>query len=227
MKKILIGSYILIIIGIIVVISNSNILNKKDSKAIAAGERVFNKQCLICHGETGKGEGTNAGTALNNQHFLSSVSNKDLYNYVKYGREGTAMPAYGPRLSEKDLKNLVAFIRDWQTEEVKMDVPKTVVGDSANGKHLYNDYCMNCHGEAGAGKLKIGPALANPQYLKYTTDQQIWTDIAYGRENTRMGPSLKGLEGARQLKKGDITDIVSYIRTIKINQETQNGYLKP
>lgn len=227
MKKILIGSYILIIIGIIAVISNSPILPNKNSRAIAAGEKIYIKQCLICHGETGKGEGTNAGTALNNQHFLSTVSNKDLYNYVKYGREGTAMPAYGPRLSEKDLKNLVVFIREWQTKEIKMEVPKTVAGDPENGNKMYNLYCMNCHGEAGAGKLKMGPALANPQYLKYTTDQQIWTDTAYGREETRMGPSLKGLEGVRQLKKEDISDIVSYIRTIKTKEEPQNNYLKP
>ncbi len=116
MKKILIGSYILIIIGIIAVLGNSGIFHSKDSKAIAAGEKIYIKQCLICHSETGKGEGKNAGTALNNQNFLSTVSNKDLYHYVKYGREGTAMPAYGPRLSEKDLNNLVAYIRDWQTE---------------------------------------------------------------------------------------------------------------
>jgi cytochrome c oxidase cbb3-type subunit 3 len=227
MKKILIGSYILIIIGIIVVINNSNILDNKNYKNIAAGEKVYNKQCLLCHGKTGKGEGTNAGTALNNQHFLSSISNEDLYYYVKYGREETAMPAYGPRLSEKDLKNLVMFIREWQTEEIKMDVPKNLAGDSVKGKELYTVYCMNCHGEAGAGKLKMGPALANPQYLKYTTDQQIWTDTAYGREETRMGPSLKGLEGVRQLNKEDITDIVSYIRNIKPTEQTKKDYLKP
>jgi cytochrome c oxidase cbb3-type subunit 3 len=217
----------LIIIGIIVVINNSNILDNKNYKNIAAGEKVYNKQCLLCHGKTGKGEGTNAGTALNNQHFLSSISNEDLYYYVKYGREETAMPAYGPRLSEKDLKNLVMFIREWQTEEIKMDVPKNLAGDSVKGKELYTVYCMNCHGEAGAGKLKMGPALANPQYLKYTTDQQIWTDTAYGREETRMGPSLKGLEGVRQLNKEDITDIVSYIRNIKPTEQTKKDYLKP
>ncbi|WP_066060635.1 c-type cytochrome [Neobacillus soli] len=227
MKKILIGSYILIIIGIIAVISNSIIINGKDSKAATAGEKVYNKQCLLCHGETGKGEGANAGTALNNQHFLNTVSNKDLYNYIKHGRIGTAMPAYGPRLSEKDLNNLVAFIRNWQTKEIEMEVPRTIAGDPENGKKQYNVYCMNCHGEAGAGKFKMGPALANPQYLKYTTDKQIWTDTAYGREETRMGPSLKGLEGVRQLKKADISDIVSYIRSINPKEETQNDYLKP
>jgi cytochrome c oxidase cbb3-type subunit 3 len=61
----------------------------------------------------------------------------------------------------------------------------------------------------------MGPALSNAQYLKYTTDRQIWIGAAYGREDTRMGPSLKGLEGARQIKKNDISDIVSYIRSLQ------------
>ena len=215
MKKILIGSYILIIIGIIVCINNSHLFEGNSSKAVTAGEKLYKKNCLVCHGETGRGEGANAGTAINSQKFLSSVSDKDLYNYVKYGREGTGMPAYGPRLSEKQLTNLVAFMRDWQTEEMKFDVPKTIEGDLDRGKAQYNLYCLNCHGEAGAGKIKMGTALANPQYLKYTSDKQIWISTAYGREETRMGPSLKGLEGARQLKKEDITDIVTYIRSLE------------
>ncbi|MEH7335467.1 c-type cytochrome [Neobacillus drentensis] len=213
MKKILIGSYILIITGIIFCIGNSDFFNSKNSKSIAAGEKVYNKNCLICHGKTGKGEGLKVGTAINNQHLLSSVSNKDLYNYVKFGREATTMPAYGSSLSEKDLKNLVAFLRDWQTEEIKFNAPKTFSGNPEKGKKKYNMYCLTCHGEAGSGKQKMGTALSNPMYLKYTTNKQIWIDIAYGREETRMGPSLKGLDGARQLKEKDISDIVSYIRS--------------
>lgn len=215
MKKILIGFYILIIIGIIVCISNSGIFNSKKSEAITAGEKIYKKNCISCHGETGKGEGSKTGTALNSQNFLSNVSDKDLYNYVKYGRDGTVMPSYGPRLSDKGLKNLVAFIRDWQTKEIEYDVPKTISGDPERGRAQFNLYCLNCHGEAGIGKEKMGTALSNPQYLKYTTDKQIWIDAAYGREETRMGPSLKGLEGARQLKEKDISDIVTYIRTLE------------
>jgi len=215
MKKILIGFYILIIIGIIVCLSNSHIFDSKKSEAIAAGEKIYKKNCISCHGKTGKGEGLKTGTALNSQNFLSSVSDKDLYNFVKYGREGTVMPAYGPRMSEKDLRSLVAFIRDWQTEEKEFEVPKTVSGDPVRGKAQYNLYCLNCHGEAGAGKDKMGTALSSPQYLEYNTDKQIWIDAAYGREDTRMGPSLKGLEGVRQLKEKDINDIVTYIRSLE------------
>lgn len=125
------------------------------------------------------------------------------------------MPAYGPRLSENELKNLVVYIRNWQTEDIQFKVPETITGNPAYGKKLYHLYCQNCHMEAGAGMLRMGTALSHPQYLKFTTDEQIWISIAYGREETRMGPSLKGLDGVRQLKKQDITDIVMYIRSLE------------
>lgn len=227
MKKILIGSYILIIIGIIFILGNSSLFNSEKSKAIAAGEKVYNKNCLLCHGDTGKGEGKNAGTAINNQNFLSTVTDNDLYNYVKYGREGTGMPAYGPRISEKDLNNLVAFIRNWQNKTIKFDVPNTISGNPEQGMKRYNVYCVNCHGEFGEGKLKMGSALSNPQFLKYTTDKQIWITTAYGREETRMGPSLKGLDGVRQLSKEDINDIIAYVRSIKPLEKKIENQLKP
>ncbi|HJV32012.1 MAG TPA: c-type cytochrome [Bacillales bacterium] len=216
MKKKLIGSYLFIVITVITIIGINNLKdNSKDSKAIAAGETVYNEQCMACHGATGKGEGAKAGTALNNQHFLNSVSDKDIYHDIKDGREGTTMPAFSTRVSEKDLNHLVAFIRDWQTEELKFTVPKTISGNIENGKKLYNLYCLSCHGETGAGKTNMGTSLSSPQYLKYTTDKQIWITTAYGREDTRMGPSLKGEEGVRQLKKSDITDIVTYVRSFQ------------
>jgi mono/diheme cytochrome c family protein len=215
MKKLLYGLYIIIIIGIIICIINSGIFSSENAKAVAAGEKVYQKQCLICHGDNGKGEGKNAGTALNNQQYLNTVSDKDIFNSVKFGREGTGMPNYGPRLSEDELNNVVAFIRNWQSEEIEFEVPKTIAGNLVNGEKLYNLYCINCHGEAGAGKLKMGTALSNPQYLKYTTDKQIWIGTAYGRDDTRMAASLKGLDGVRQLKEKEISDIVTYIRSLE------------
>lgn len=215
MRKILIGSYILVMFIVIFAISNGELIDGKKSKAVAAGEKLYLQYCLACHGETGKGEGKRAGTAINNQHFLSSVSDEDLYNYVKFGRKDTDMHAYGTSLSDEDIHKLVVFIRHWQTEKISFEAPNVIAGDPDQGRGKYNLYCLSCHGEAGEGKIKMGTALANPQYLKYTSDRQIWITTAYGREETRMGPSLKGLEGARQLKKQDISDIVSYIRSLE------------
>ncbi|NHM32215.1 cytochrome c [Neobacillus terrae] len=215
MKKLLIGIYILIIVGIVFIINNNSLKDKKNDKAINAGEKIYKQQCFVCHGDTGKGEGAKAGTAINNQHFLSSVSNKDLYNYVKFGREGTAMPSYQGKVSENDLKNLVAYMRGWQNEDLNLKAPTAISGDPENGKKIYGLYCMSCHWGNGAGREKMGTVLSNPQYLKYTTDRQIWIGTAYGREDTRMGPSLKGEEGVRQLKEKDISDVVSYIRSLQ------------
>lgn len=217
MKKILIGVYFLITIGIIIVICTSyfNGNSKKDNQAILAGEKIYQQQsCAVCHGKTGKGEGTKVGTALNNQNFLNTVSAKDLTNYIKYGRPGTAMPGYNSRITEKDMKNLVAYIQNWQTKKINFTAPNVISGNPKNGKQLYQLYCRTCHGENGSGVANAAPSLANPQYLKYTSDKQIWITTAYGRENTSMGPSLKGQSGVRQLTKENITDIVSYIRSL-------------
>ncbi|MDP4161585.1 MAG: c-type cytochrome [Bacillota bacterium] len=215
MKKILIGSYILITVGIIFVISQNSFSSTKDVKSIQAGEKLYKQQCAACHGETGKGEGEKAGTSLNNKQFLSTFSDKDLYNSVKFGREGTPMQGYKDKLSEKQLKQLIAYMRNWQEEQIQFIAPIKIEGDPENGKRLYGLYCLSCHGDAGTGKVKMGTALANPQYLQYTTDKQIWIGTAYGREQTRMNPSLKGLEGVRQLKEKEISDVVSYIRSLQ------------
>lgn len=216
MKKILIGLYLLIIIAVIVLLARNHFSVNKDNQAISAGEKLYTKQlCALCHGKNGEGGGSNAGTALNNQNFLNTFSDSDLFNAIKYGRLGTAMPDFGPRMSDKDIHNLVTYIRNWQTEEIKLTAPKVIAGNPANGKRLYQLYCQTCHGKNGTGMLKMGPALANPQFLKYTSDQQIWISAAYGRENTRMGPSLKGEDGVRQLTKEEISDVVTYIRSLQ------------
>jgi cytochrome c oxidase cbb3-type subunit III len=213
-KKILIGIYILITIGIIFLLFQLNPKEKKDIVAIEAGEKLYMQMCASCHGDTGLGEGAKQGTALNNQEFLNTVSDQDLYHYVKSGREGTIMPNY-EFLSDEQLNQLVAFMRDWQTEKIHFEAPEKISGDIENGKKVYGLYCLSCHGVDGVGKKKMGTALSNPEYLKYTTDQQIWISTAYGRDKTRMAASLEGLEGVRQLSKEEITDVISFIRSFE------------
>jgi cytochrome c oxidase cbb3-type subunit III len=213
-KKILIGIYILVTLGIIFLLIQLNPKEKKDLVAIEAGEKLYMQMCSSCHGNSGLGEGAKQGTALNNQQFLNTVSNQDIIHYVKYGREGTIMPDY-KFLSDEQLNQLVAFMRDWQTEKIHFDTPETISGDIDNGEKVYGLYCLSCHGVDGVGKKKMGTALSNPQYLKYTTDQQIWISTAYGRDKTRMSASLEGLEGVRQLSKDEITDVISFIRSFE------------
>jgi cytochrome c oxidase cbb3-type subunit 3 len=216
MKKIVLVLSLLLVAGTIYVGSTLGLKEDTQNQVLAReGEKMYTQMCAACHGKTGLGEGKFSGTALNNQQFLSSVSDEDLFNYIKFGRVEAYMPEYGSVLKEEEIRKLTAFVRSWQQKKLTNDVPDQIAGNPGNGKKLYGLYCLSCHGESGQGKKGMGTALGNQEYLTYTSDQQIWIATAYGRDETRMGPSLKGLEGVRQLKKQDISDITSYIRGLK------------
>lgn len=211
MKKLLIplGAIMIVLIISRIIFEQST---KEERAFIEQGAKLYNQLCLNCHGENGQGEGELPGTNLNNRNFLNTYSNDDLYNQIMAGRVAARMPEYGSILSETEINQLVSLIRSWQTESIDLEAPTAFNGDSVNGGKLYELYCANCHGLTGSGLNSTAAALGNPDFLDYTTDEQIWKSAAYGRENTRMGPSLKGLTGVRQLDEQQITDIVSYIR---------------
>jgi mono/diheme cytochrome c family protein len=186
--------------------------SKEERKFIEEGEKLYNQLCLACHGENGKGEGTLAGTALNNQNYLSIYTNEDILNQIQHGRPEAMMPEYGSILEDEQISQLVSYIRSWQTKPLENQAPSALDGNPLNGQKLYNLYCANCHGMTGSGLKGTATALAHPNRIQQTTDEQMWLSAAYGRENTRMGPSLKGLDGVRQLEEQQITDIITYIR---------------
>jgi len=209
MKKIFIG---IAVFSLVVAVAFVSFFQRKEMKeSIENGRQVYTQLCLDCHGENGKGEGSLIGTSINNQHFLSVFSNEDIINMIENGRPDAKMPAYS-FLEKGDRENLVSFIRSWQTKPLKLEEPSIIEGNAENGKQLYQSYCMTCHGQTGSGFSTAAAAIANPDTLKQLTDNQMWKTIAYGREETRMGPSLKGQNGVKQLESQDISDIVIYIR---------------
>lgn len=59
----------------------------------------------------------------------------------------------------------------------------------------------------------MGPALNDPGLLATASDGFLWETIARGREGTPMFPSLRGLDGVRQLSERDVDDVVAFIRS--------------
>jgi mono/diheme cytochrome c family protein len=88
----------------------------------AAGKVQFEANCAECHGKDGKGP---RAPALNNQEFLSAVSNGYIMATISVGREGTKMPSWGMgsaqhrALTATQRKDLVAWIRSWQRFRIK------------------------------------------------------------------------------------------------------------
>ena len=76
---------------------------------IAEGQQLFNIACKSCHGADGYG--TRMAPALNNELFLSETPDAAIYQIIAGGVPDTLMPAWGSRLTDRDIQSLVAFLR--------------------------------------------------------------------------------------------------------------------
>lgn len=89
--------------------------NPLGPEAAAAGEKIFQTNCVPCHGEKGRGDGP-AGAALvphpANLAVLNQTAADDyLFWRINTGVPGTAMVAWKGALSEDDIWQVIAFIR--------------------------------------------------------------------------------------------------------------------
>lgn len=103
------------------------------------GSELFAKYCAQCHGEEGKG-GTGTGVtfsrkrdlpiiapALNNPGFLASATDVMIRDTLIYGREGTPMTSsLVTGLSEKDIDDLVSYIRSFESRHEAAEKPVVV-----------------------------------------------------------------------------------------------------
>jgi cytochrome c oxidase cbb3-type subunit 3 len=83
------------------------------------GAKLYRENCASCHGREGRGD-LGMGPALNNQDFLKAASDTFLWETIARGLRDTPMfPSLkglrGVRqLSEREIDDLVAFIRSWE-----------------------------------------------------------------------------------------------------------------
>ena len=79
------------------------------------GKMIYEKNCLICHGEHGKGDGV-LGASLRppptdlTGPVARAKSDMDMRTVILDGRG--VMPAWKTRLKEQDIQNVIAYIRN-------------------------------------------------------------------------------------------------------------------
>jgi DMSO reductase family type II enzyme heme b subunit len=161
------------------------------------GKAVYDKKCMLCHGEKGDGKGP-AAPELSPapRDFTSGIykirstaskipSDQDLFRIITDGMPGTSMPAWKV-LPEKDRWDLVAYLKAFAADKFKeapkkQDLPKDVASSAESlkrGKEMYEAIeCHKCHGAAGRAD---GPSRAElkdewGQPIKPANLTQRWT----------------------------------------------------
>ncbi len=176
------------------------------------GEDTFNRLCATCHGARGAGD---LAKGISNADFLSAAGDRFLLETIVKGRSNTAMPGWS-RLSDRELGNLLAFLRSLRTKPVQSEsaIPfrgGSVRGDPVRGDSLFYLLCSRCHGRYGEGDL--GPAILNRDFLDAATDGFLFGTIARGREHTPMFGWTSQARAGRKLNTAEVSDIVAYMRT--------------
>jgi mono/diheme cytochrome c family protein len=181
------------------------------------GELLFKMYCVACH-TTGK-DSVNDEVfkrtipAIMNPAFLKAAGNAYLKKVIEEGRAGTQMTAWkeaAAGLTDREITTLVEYlVKDRPAEKPAPFRLANYKGDPAHGKDLYQVRCSSCHGPRGQGG--VGLNLRNPVIQKEAEPDFLAITIRDGRAGTHMAAFGRNGVG---LSEQDITDIVTYIRTL-------------
>jgi copper transport protein len=86
-----------------------------NAQSVAAGKKLFQDNCVTCHGPDGRGDGP-AAANLNPKPsdfrlHMPLHTDPQFYTFIHDGYPGTAMPAFKSAFSANDIWNLVNFLR--------------------------------------------------------------------------------------------------------------------
>lgn len=167
-------------------------------------------RCKECHGWDYLGVDGRYGGGSHLTGFPGIFAAKD-----KSAEELTAVLKsenhdFSAYLGDSQIAALVAFMQQLQDQSPYINADKTVNGDDAKGKTLYNATCASCHGEDGKaidfddgeGKEYVGTVAADNPW-------EVFNKIAYGQPGEPM-PAAVNLGWSWQ----DIVDVLKYIQSL-------------
>jgi cytochrome c oxidase cbb3-type subunit 3 len=81
--------------------------NAGDSNVLTHGAEIFASRCASCHTADGRGL---IGPNLTDLFQLHGTSRMDIFNTVRAGVPGTAMPAWGEQMAASDVVSVASFV---------------------------------------------------------------------------------------------------------------------
>lgn len=90
-------------------------------ESLVLGNQLFSQNCSRCHGP--EGQGTQRAPALNVKSFLVDTGDLAIQQIITQGIPGTAMPAWGDRMTEAEIQAIVGFLRQWESTAPEVAIP--------------------------------------------------------------------------------------------------------
>jgi cytochrome c oxidase cbb3-type subunit 3 len=166
-----------------------------DPKVRKMGMRIYGVNCSQCHGLDAAG--AMGFPNLTDNDWLWGGSADAIKHTLVNGRQA-AMPAWKDILGEEGIQQTTAYILELNNRD-RDDAM------AAEGKQLYQTYCVACHGPEAMGNQALGaPNLTNGIWLYGGTQSQIAHTLRVGRNGVM--PAFGG-----QLGEDKIHLLTAYI----------------
>ena len=190
------------------------------SSALERGKALYEQNCAVCHGVDGRAD-TAVGHLLNPppRNFTDLIETGRLttdrmYQAIKEGRRGTAMPSWDQVLTEMEIGDVIDYVHNFALVGRAAPFPAEKLSLEI-GRRIYLKNCASCHGESGKGDTETAKVLkppprdfTDPIRMARLDDGRIFLAIFRGKPGTAMG-------GWRDLlAPAEIIDLMRYVRTL-------------
>ncbi len=176
-----------------------------------AGAAIYREKCAPCHGDSGKGDGTQAGNlatappAIGTAALSRLARPVDWFSIINTGHLAKFMPSTSNTLSDRQRWDVIAYVLNLSV----------TLNQLSNGMDVYRQYCQDCHGEKGRGDGPQAASLAvkPPDWSDPALLAQVSLQDLYNA--TQWGDPQNGMPGySSQLTEDQMWSAVSYMRTL-------------
>ena len=177
----------------------------------ASAETLYKRHCSVCHGDRGSGNSRakkSLGKPPRDFSAATNLTRKKMIFAVQDGKATTPMMGWKTRLTEKEIEDIVDYIRG-RFMLVAID-PRI-----AQGRGVYGHFCQVCHGDRGQGVQSADMAgtphdLTIPKYQAGLTRERMMATVSKGKH----GSVKTGF--ADTLSAEHVGAVVDYMRRVLI-----------
>lgn len=182
-----------------------------EGEIVRRGEALYSQHCATCHGFEGRGSVVSGRTVPGIQDASPALVDF----VIRTGR--MPMPNIGadsvrraPTLDAEQRRALVAYIRTFAADAPHVPVVDPGRGDIAEGREIYVQNCIACHGAFGRG-IAISQEDIAPGLLEAAP-------VEVG-EAIRAGPGVMPVFGEEIISDREVDSVAAYVEFITTQAE--------